>query len=80
MKTAIKIISLLMCICMFFSACKPQNDVPDENTTTPVESTTENIVNTEETFSKSDGKISLPYNETDGLNPFFAKSDENLYL
>lgn len=80
MKTAIKIISLLMCICMLFSACKPQNDVPDESTTTPVESTTENIVNTEETFSKSDGKISLPYNESDGLNPFFAKSDENLYL
>lgn len=80
MKTAIKIISLLLCICMLFSACKPQNEVPDESTTLPVESTSENIVNSEETFSKSDGKISLPYNESDGLNPFFAKSDENLYL
>lgn len=80
MKTAIKIISLLLCICILFSACKPQNEVPDESTTTPIEGTTENIVNSEDTFSKSDGKISLPYNESDGLNPFFAKSDENLYL
>lgn len=80
MRSAIKIISLLLCICMLFSACKPQNEVPDESTTTPEESTTENIVNIEDTFSKSDGKISLPYNESDGLNPFFAKSDENLYL
>lgn len=80
MKIAIKLISLLLCICMLFSACKPQNEVPDETTTTPDESTTENNANTEETFSKSDGKISLPYNESDGLNPFFAKSDENLYI
>lgn len=80
MKIAIKLISLLLCICMLFSACKPQNEEPDESTTTPVESTTENNANIEETFSKSDGKISLPYNESDGLNPFFAKSDENLYI
>lgn len=80
MKNAIKLISLLLCICMLFSACKPQKETPDESTTTPAESTTENNVNTEETFSKSDGKISLPYNESDGLNPFFARSDENLYI
>lgn len=80
MKIAIKIISLLLCICMLFSACKPQTDAPDDTTTAPVESTTENNVNKEDTFSKGDGKISLPYNESDGLNPFFAKSDENLYL
>lgn len=80
MKIAIKIISLLLCICVLFSACKPQEENPDETTTTPAESATENNANTEDTFSKSDGKISLPYNESDGLNPFFAKSDENLYL
>lgn len=80
MKIAIKIISLLLCICVLFSACKPQEENPDETTTTPAESATENNANTDDTFSKSDGKISLPYNESDGLNPFFAKSDENLYL
>lgn len=80
MKIAIKLISLLLCICVLFSACKPQEENPTETTTTPTESTTENNVNTEDTFSKSDGKISLPYNESDGLNPYFAKSDENLYL
>lgn len=80
MKIAIKLISLLLCICVLFSACKPQEEAPEETTTTPAESTTENNVNTEDTFSKSDGKISLPYNESDGLNPFFAKSDENLYI
>lgn len=80
MKRFIKIISLLLCICMLFSACKNNRETPDESTTAPAESTTENNVNIENTFSKSDGKISLPYNESDGLNPFFAKSDENLYL
>lgn len=80
MKGFIKIISLLLCICMLFSACKNTEKTPDESTTAPVESTTENTVNSENTFSKSDGKISLPYNESDGLNPFFAKSDENLYI
>ncbi len=80
MKNAIKLISLLLCICMLFSACKPQEKNPDESTTAPVEDLTENNVNTEQTFSKSDGKISLPYNESDGLNPYFAKSDENLYI
>lgn len=80
MKNVIKLISLLLCICMLFSACKPQSEAPDESTTTPEHSTTENNVDTEESFSKSDGKISLPYNESDGLNPFFAKSDENLYI
>lgn len=80
MKIAIKIISLLLCICVLFSACKPQEEAPEETTTTPAESITENNENTENTFSKSDGKISLPYNESDGLNPFFAKSDENLYI
>ncbi len=80
MKIAVKLISLLLCICVLFSACKPNEKAPDEITTNPAESTTENNVNTEDTFSKSDGKISLPYNESDGLNPYFAKSDENLYL
>lgn len=80
MKRFIKIISLLLCICMLFSACKNTEKTPEESTTTPVESSTENKVNTEGAFSKSDGKISLPYNESDGLNPYFAKSYENLYV
>ncbi len=80
MKNLIKIFSLLLCLCMLFTACTVK---PDEaESTTDADQTTENSVTNEDepSFSKGDGKISLPFNESDGLNPYFAKSDENLYL
>ncbi len=80
MKIAIKLISLLLCICLLFSACKPQEEKPEGSINPTEEGTAENPAKNEENLSKSDGKISLPYNESDGLNPYFAKSDENLYL
>lgn len=82
MKAAIKLVSLVLCLCVILCACNMTAENP-EDSTIPAESTTENNTNTENTentFTKSDGKISLPYNESDGLNPFFAKSDENLYI
>ncbi len=80
MKNLIKIFSLLVCFCLIFTACTNKQSEPEM--TTKVEDSTEkpSTDNTENSFSKGDGKISLPFNESDGLNPYFAKSDENLYL
>lgn len=76
MKNPLKIIALLLCVILLFSSCA--NNTPEEEPNTDTnEETTD--VNTE-TLSKNDGVISLPYNETDGLNPYFAKSNENLYI
>ncbi len=77
MKNAYKIIALFLCIILTFSACS--NTKNDDETTTQTEETTVNTENTN-TSEKGDGKIALPYNETDGLNPYFAKSNENLYI
>ncbi len=78
MKRTTKIISLLLCLSILFSAC------------TSGEEKEETINNSEEVFvgesttkksdKKGDGKVVIPYNQTDGLNPYFAKSYENLYL
>ena len=76
MKNAIKIIALILCVTMLFSACSKKNPTENESTTETTETTQ---INTE-TSSKGDGVVSLPYNENDGLNPFFAKSNENLYI
>lgn len=77
MKKLIKIISLLLCLSMLFSACageKESEEIINNSEEVP------NIETTEKTNKMGDGKVVLPYNETDGLNPFFAKSYENLYL
>lgn len=74
MKGFIKTISLLLCVCMLFSACK-NDSVVEEQSTNP-----ESVVNDGEEAKMGDGKITLPYNPDDGLNPYFAESDENLYL
>ncbi len=75
MKRFTKIISLMLCLCVLFSACS-KNGV--ENIPDTEEQSTENAET--ENKQKGDGKITLPYNKTDGLNPFFAKSYENLYI
>lgn len=79
MKNALKIIALLLCVTMLFSACA-RNDVQENEFTT--EETQSNVNSTENNINspKGDGVISLPYNETDGFNPYFAKSNENLYI
>mgnify|MGYP003290110957 CR=1 FL=1 len=78
MKKLIKIISLLLCLCILFSACTSGKE--KEETTVNSEEASDGGVTTESTNKMGDGKVVLPYNETDGLNPFFAKSYENLYL
>ncbi len=77
MKNALKIIALILCITLSFSACKGEK--VEEESITQADETTINTENTE-IVEKGDGKIALPYNETDGFNPFFAKSNENLYI
>ncbi len=67
-----------MCVCLLLSACVGEKEV--EETTTLVEDPTESIKKNEEAEKIADEKIVLPYNESDGLNPYFAKSYENLYL
>ncbi len=77
MKKTTKIISLLLCLSILFSACAGEK--PKEETTENSEG--ESIAETTEKEDEIvDGKVVLPYNETDGLNPYFAKSYENLYL
>ena len=74
MKKAFKMLCLLLCLMICFSGCK-NTSVEDETTTeTPIESNDK----TEEIAKKEN--ITLPYNIKDGLNPYFAKSYENLYL
>ncbi len=74
MKKLSKFISLLLCLCLLLSACTNNADNAEETTAD------ENSSEVVEEMKKGDGKITLPYNKTDGLNPFFAKSYENLYL
>lgn len=76
MTKRIRVVAFLLCICMLFSACNGKKEV-EEGTTAP-QGTDTNAA--DESFTITDGKITLPYNRTDGLNPFFAKSYENLYL
>lgn len=77
MKNALKIIALLLCVTMLFSACGGKT--PDENEST-TDNTQQNVSTDTDASPKGDGVISLPYNKTDGLNPFFAKSNENIYI
>lgn len=73
MKKALKILSVFLSVILLFCACGKQTPTPAEN---PAESTTASG----ETPSNTDGNVRLPYNAADGVNPFFAKSYENLYL
>ena len=77
MKKFFKSVALLLCIAMLFSSCASKNpaDNDEEKTTQPQNVDVEN-----ESGPKGDGVISLPYNPTDGLNPYFARSNENIYI
>ena len=77
MKKLSSVISIILCVTLLFSACNNGGEVSnnEEQTTESPNQVTENTANV-----VKDGKISLPFNETDGFNPFFAKSNENLHL
>ena len=77
MKNALKIIALLLCVTMLFSACGKKTPAETESTT---DTTQQNVSTNNDASPKGDNVTSLPYNETDGLNPYFAKSNENLYI
>ncbi len=79
MKNALKIIALLLCVAVLFSSCASKNPNREESTTNPQQQNVNSAEN-ETGLSKGDGIISLPYNETDGFNPYFAKSNENLFI
>ena len=76
MKKAIKIVSLILCLCLLFSSCSG-NTGKEETTSDELMSENQQNVGTENNYNE---KITLPYNRTDGLNPFFAKSYENTYI
>ncbi len=75
MKKIAKLIALILCICICFSACKGDSNIEESTTEAPEQST-----NADNSFAITDGKVVLPYNKTDGINPFFAQSYENIYL
>lgn len=76
MRKITKFIALILCISMCFSAC---NAYSKEGETTTAAGPDESNV-TQDAFTITDGKVTLPYNRTDGINPFFAESYENIYL
>lgn len=78
MKNGLKFIALLLCVVLLFSACKKEEN-PQQTTESTTEEIMQNVV-VENSAPKGDGKITLPFNESDGLNPFFVKSYENLYI
>lgn len=75
MRKISKLVALILCIALCFSACKGKENIEESTTSAPEESTT-----SQNSFEITDGKVVLPYNKTDGINPFFAQSYENIYL
>lgn len=76
MKKISKAFAIILCLTIFFSGCGGKVETSEEKQTTEeLNQATENAA-----VEVKDGKISLPFNETDGFNPFFAKSNENIYL
>lgn len=72
MKRLVKVVSMLLSVILLFSSCSNVNLTEGETTTLPTV--------TEKKPTVSDGVVTLPFNPTDSINPFFAKSYENLYL
>lgn len=72
MKKSFKILSIFVAITLCFCACGKTNSVSESTTV-------ENITNTEG-IPVENTVLKLPYNEADGVNPFFVKSYENIYL
>lgn len=77
MNKLIKILSPLLCVVILLSACNRRVTVTEEPTAEPQTESNSQPINTE---TAHDGKISLPYNDTDGLNPYFMKSYENMFI
>lgn len=75
MKKIAKFITLILCISLCFSACKGKENSEESTTSSPEQTTSP-----DNSFAITDGKVVLPYNKTDGINPFFAESYENIYL
>lgn len=73
MKKAFKILSVFLSLSLLFCACgkqsQPSDDAPSESSTA-----------SGDISAQTNGNVRLPYNAADGINPFFAKSYENLYL
>lgn len=77
MKALIKIISAVLCISLLLSACAKGGTTSLENGTDP---SGQGVTAQPENIKSGSGTIELPYNPTDGINPFFAKSNENKLL
>lgn len=74
MRQLFKILSVLLSVVLLFCACGKQT--PKQEGITGENGT----VSMEKPKSDENANIRLPYNEADGINPFFAKSYENIYL
>lgn len=72
MKHLASITAYILAIALLFSACKGTEAPP-----TPDESTTESQTTAPAVQKTGDGKVALPVNFADSLNPFFAQSYEN---
>ena len=66
MKKTTRIVALILSVCLLFSACSGQKE--------------DSSAASQQNSSSYAEKIALPYNEADGLNPYFAQSYENLYI
>lgn len=74
MKRLLKILSVFLSFILLFCACSKQTVTP-ENTTDG-----NSVASINGVMAEKNSAVRLPFNEADGINPFFAKSYENLYL
>ena len=80
MRKVFRILAVLCCICILLTSCTAAGQ--NEESTTE-ESETQVMPVKEKVSSKTDEKLMkglLPFNDEDGLNPFFAQTYENQYL
>lgn len=77
MNKLIKNLSPILCVILLLTACNRSVTPEEESTTEPQSENLSQPVNTE---TAHDGKISLPYNGNDGLNPYFMQSYENMFI
>ena len=80
MSKSVRILAVLFCICILLTSCT----AADKNEEATTEETETQVLPVKETVSsKTDEKLMkglLPFNDEDGLNPFFAQTYENQYL
>lgn len=77
MKKLLKIFCLILSVTVIFSSCKRDENKPTEETVTEGVTSNESVTDNEEAKKET---VALPCNFSDGFNPFFASSYENLYL